>query len=172
MRSIAFAFSIDSPTARASSGCPPFISMIARAPGCLANTSSSRGTPIPFPRKGGAVDLEMKTRVDRRELRRGEAANRARAVGRAIERLIVDDDGNARPRTAARRFRARLIRTTCRCRSPASCSRAPASRRRGGQTRAGDRIGRLAGPQTTQINPFASHQGHRRRRSRSSFGAS
>ena len=42
-----------------------------------------------------AVDLEMKTCVDRRELRRGEAANRARAIGRAIERLIVDDDGNA-----------------------------------------------------------------------------
>ena len=64
-----------SPPRAPAPAAPPFISMMTRAPGCLASTSSSRGTPMPWPRNGmRAVGLEAKAGVDARELRRRSGA--------------------------------------------------------------------------------------------------
>ncbi len=96
VRSTAPAFLIDAATARASSGSPPFISMMMRALAMLrehlveprhADALASKWMP--------AVERELEARIDAREFRGRQRADGSGSIRRPVECRVVNDDGNA-----------------------------------------------------------------------------
>ena len=89
-----------------------------------------------------AVELEAEARIDARELGGGQGADGAGAIGRAIERGVVNDDGNAVGGELDVDLEAVGAERHAVVDAPAWCSPARASRRRDERRPAGDRIGR------------------------------
>ena len=121
----------------ASSGSPPFISMMIRVSGVSPAPRRASARRCPGRETDARRRSEVKAGVDAGQLRGGQRVAPDRdAIGGAIERAIVNDDGNAVGATAARRSRGRRRPAPGRCRSPPWCFPAPALRRRDARRRA------------------------------------